>query len=88
MTAIELLAALSIVAILSAMAVPAFRDFMQNNRAAIGETEDQVTDHANHDYEPLSEVGALYIPTRLGFKLVGSRRRMSIAGDFKWDDFR
>ncbi|MDQ1303548.1 MAG: type fimbrial biosis protein FimT [Pseudomonadota bacterium] len=34
MTAIELLAALSIVAILSAMAVPAFRDFMQNNRAA------------------------------------------------------
>ncbi|MCL4790482.1 MAG: GspH/FimT family pseudopilin [Gammaproteobacteria bacterium] len=34
MTAIELLAALSIVAILGAMAVPAFRDFMQNNRAA------------------------------------------------------
>jgi type IV fimbrial biogenesis protein FimT len=34
MTAIELLATLSIVAILSAMAVPAFRDFMQNNRAA------------------------------------------------------
>lgn len=34
MTAIELLAALSIVAILSAMAVPAFRDFVQNNRAA------------------------------------------------------
>jgi type IV fimbrial biogenesis protein FimT len=34
MTAIELLAALSIVAILSAMAIPAFRDFLQNNRAA------------------------------------------------------
>jgi type IV fimbrial biogenesis protein FimT len=34
MTAIELLSALSIVAILSALAVPAFRDFMQNNRAA------------------------------------------------------
>jgi type IV fimbrial biogenesis protein FimT len=34
MTAIELLAALAIVAILSALAVPAFRDFMQNNRAA------------------------------------------------------
>lgn len=34
MTAIELLSALGIVAILSAMAVPAFRDFMQNNRAA------------------------------------------------------
>ena len=34
MTAIELLATLSIVAILSAMAVPAFRDFVQNNRAA------------------------------------------------------
>lgn len=34
MTAIELLAALSIVAILTAMAVPAFRDFVQNNRAA------------------------------------------------------
>lgn len=34
MTAIELLAALSIVAILSAMAVPAFREFLQNNRAA------------------------------------------------------
>jgi type IV fimbrial biogenesis protein FimT len=34
MTAIELLSALSIVAILSAMAVPAFRTFMQNNRAA------------------------------------------------------
>ncbi|MCL4779882.1 MAG: GspH/FimT family pseudopilin [Gammaproteobacteria bacterium] len=34
MTAIELLSALAIVAILSAMAVPAFRDFMQNNRAA------------------------------------------------------
>jgi type IV fimbrial biogenesis protein FimT len=34
MTAIELMATLSIVAILSAMAVPAFRDFLQNNRAA------------------------------------------------------
>lgn len=34
MTAIELLATLSIVAILSAMAIPAFRDFLQNNRAA------------------------------------------------------
>lgn len=34
MTAIELLTALSIVGILTAMAVPAFRDFLQNNRAA------------------------------------------------------
>ena len=34
MTVIELLAALSIVAILSALAIPAFRDFLQNNRAA------------------------------------------------------
>jgi type IV fimbrial biogenesis protein FimT len=34
MTAIELLSALSIVAIISAMAVPAFRTFVQNNRAA------------------------------------------------------
>lgn len=34
MTAIELLVTLSIVAILTAMAVPAFRDFLQNNRAA------------------------------------------------------
>ena len=34
MTAIELLTSVAIVATLSAMAVPAFRDFMQNNRAA------------------------------------------------------
>ena len=34
MTAIELMAALAIVAVLTAMAVPAFRDFLQNNRAA------------------------------------------------------
>jgi type IV fimbrial biogenesis protein FimT len=33
-TAIELLSALAIVAVITALAVPSFRDFLQNNRAA------------------------------------------------------